>query len=157
MVSEVKKTARPLGLDVNEVGRLVDELEGRRGVKVVTVDPSSLRIVDLTELESTRYRVVGQSFWLTELERRRLGGREYLLIREPDNEVDPMAVAVYSEGRKVGFLSAGRAGMLSPLLKQLDADAFRVTGAVSTTGSLKMMVDLPTVPVLRKFLKQNTP
>ncbi|MCF4121730.1 HIRAN domain-containing protein [Antribacter sp. KLBMP9083] len=142
------------GLDYDEIVREYDELVDAARVKVVTVDTTSLRILDLTDLESTRTRIKGPARWLRDGERKEFGGREYLLIREPDNEADASAVAVFStKGRKVGHLSASRAASLSPILDAVDAGAFRVTGTGTTPNSTQLWVDVPKMDPLRRRLR----
>lgn len=121
------------------------------------VDPRGLRVVDLTGLDSVRLRVRGSAYTVSDAGRRRHGGTEYLLIREPDNRADPQAVAVYGmTGVRVGYVSAARAATLSPLLAQLDGDAFKVSGAGTTSGSMTMHVDVPKVEPLRRFVRDAT-
>lgn len=120
------------------------------------IDPDALRVVDLTGLESVRMRVKGSAYTVSDTERRRQGGPEYLLIREPDNEIDPSAVAVYGvKGHRVGYLSAARAKMASPLLAQLGADAYKVSGTGATKTSIVLWVDVPKADALRRFVRES--
>lgn len=149
--------AEAAGLDVQAVDRVLDQLAEVAAVTVRTVKPAALRVVDLSGLDSVRTRIKGSGYWVTDAERRRFGGREYLLVCEPDNEADPHAVAVYGKGRKVGHLSAARAASLTPLLDQLGGEAYRVTGTGVTANSTVLWVDVPKVDALRKFVRgQNT-
>lgn len=119
------------------------------------VNVDELRVMDLSELESVRLRVRGSAHSVSDAERRRQGGGEYLLIREPDNEVDPTAVAVYGmRGRRVGYVSATRGAMLAPLLAELDADAFKVSGEGATKHSVVLWVDVPKADGLRRFVRE---
>lgn len=140
------------GVDIRAVDRELDLLEEAANVRRASVDPSRLRILDLTGLEAMRMRVVGVSYSVTQAERERFGGTEYLLIREPENTSDPQAVAVYGKGRRVGYLSTARAQRISALLASLDADAFQVTGAATNERSSVLWVDVPRLPVLRTFV-----
>lgn len=128
----------------------VQELRAKR------IDPSTLRVLSLSALDSTRLRVKGSAYQLTAAERHRFGGKRYLLVRESENEYDPNAVAVYGNGRRVGYLSAAKAEALAPLLDQLDADAFEVAGAGTTADSMKLWVDLPKITELRRFLRERS-
>ncbi|MFD2024079.1 HIRAN domain-containing protein [Promicromonospora aerolata] len=148
------------GLDLQAVVAAYDDAlayanEDKR-VKVRTVKPAGLRILDLTGLESVRMRIKGPAYWLRDPERKKFGGREYLLIREPDNETDGAAVAVYGvAGRKVGHISASRSASLAPVLDGMNADAFRVTGAGVTANSSQLWVDVPKMDALRRFARTH--
>lgn len=113
----------------DELWTLREEAE----VKVVQLDPSTLRIMNLRNVDSISHRVVGISYWLTDRERDKFASAVYLLVREPKNEHDANAVAVYNKGRKVGHTTAARAALLAPLLDALGADAYRVRGDSSMT------------------------
>lgn len=132
-------------------------VEGERAepVRKRTVNPDSLRVVDLRALESVRTRIKGVGYCVEDGDRRKFGGREYLLIPDPGNAFDPKAVAVYGKGRMVGYLSASRAGMLSPILQQMDADAFKVSGTGTSSNSIMLWVDAPKVEALRKFARTS--
>lgn len=129
-----------------------DPLRRAASVKKHTIEMTDLKIVDLAELPSLRTRIKGSAYWVTDAERRRHGGNEYLLVREPSNEHDPNAVAVYGCGRKVGYLSTAKAAALAPPLDQLGADAYRVTGAGANAQSIRLWIDLPRTPALRDFV-----
>lgn len=109
-------------------------------------------LVDLRALPSVRVHVAGSGHYLTESQRRRYGGVEYELRREPSNPHDPLAVAVYGHGKKVGYVPAGRAGMLAPLLDQLGARGYLVRGAGTTESSIVLHVEVPRVPELRRMV-----
>lgn len=154
------ETAATEGVDPEAVRRQI-ELDRTPGeplvVRTRSVKPDELRVVDLSALESVRMRIKGSAFTVSDAERRRQSGPSYLLIREPDNEVDAFAVAVYGmRGRRVGYLSASRAAMVSPLLAQLDADAFKVSGAGTTKTSIVISVDVPKADALRRFVRAAT-
>jgi hypothetical protein len=108
-----------------------------------------LSIVDLRALEARRLRIVGSSHVCSDHDRKVYGGTQYLLVREPDNRADSNAVAVYGKGRQLGYASSSKAGALGPLLDRLGADAYLVNGASVTDASIKLWVDLPTLPALR--------
>ncbi|WP_425499035.1 HIRAN domain-containing protein [Oerskovia flava] len=94
------------------------------------LEPSALHVIDLSDLDSLRLRITGTAYCVTDDERRRYGGTEYLLVCEPDNETDSSAVAVYGRGSRVGYLPRARAASICPVTL-MDADAFRVSGAGS--------------------------
>ena len=139
------------GLDPQKVDEALDALRQEASISKRVLSVDGLKVVDLTSLPSVRTRIVGSGYWVSDKERRRYGGSEYLLVREPDNEHDPKAIAVYGLGRKVGHLSAAKAASLASLLDRLSADAYRVTGAGADARSVRLWVDLPRVEALRKF------
>lgn len=114
-------------------------------------------IIDLRDLESTRMRVKGTSHYIPDAQRRYAGSREYRLVREPDNSHDSEAVAVIAtDGRKVGYVSANRGALMAPLLDQIPADGYLVTGVSASEHSTALRVDLPLIPELREFVKART-
>lgn len=139
------------GLDPQEVDAAMDELRYRDGIKKCTIHEGELQVLDLTPLPSVRTRIKGTAYWVTDEQRRRHGGAEYLLVREPRNEHDASAVAVYGRGRKVGHLSAAKAASVAPILDKMGADGYRVTGAGTSVNSITLWVDVPRLDALRKF------
>jgi hypothetical protein len=123
------------------------------GVKKVVLDEAGLSVLDLRDLPSSRLRIVGSGFWVTDAGRYKHGGSEYLLVREPKNKWDANAVAVYGKGRKVGHLSEAKAAALAPIFDELSFDAYRVGGAPPADNSIRMWVDVPAIPKLRTFAK----
>lgn len=123
------------------------------GVKKAVIAEDSLIILDLRELPSGRFRIVGSSYWVTDSGRYKHGGSDYLLVREPKNKWDVNAVAVYGKGRKVGHLTEAKAAAFAPILDELAFDAYRVGGAPPADNSIRMWVDLPAIPKLRAFVK----
>lgn len=75
------------------------------------------------------------------------------MVREPKNEWDANAVAVYGKGRKVGHLTEAKATAFAPILDELPFDAYWVGGAPPADNSIRMWVDLPAIPKLRTFVK----
>lgn len=122
----------------------------RSRVREVHLD-DQLPTIDLRSLPAARFRIVGTAYWLRDSERARYGGQRYILVREPENEHDANAVAVFGKGRKVGHLSAAKAAALASELDRLGAAGFVVGGAsVSSQGS-RLWVDIPRLPALRSF------
>lgn len=111
---------------------------------------------DLRHLPSTRYRIRGSAFVVSDANRKRLGGGRYQLVREPENRHDACAVAIYGQGQKVGYVSAKKAASLAPLLDRLGDVAFVVGGAGVVSNSIRLWVDLPHLPELRAFVKSET-
>lgn len=124
-------------------------------VKKVTLEEDTLRVLDLSDLPSTRMRIVGSAYWVSDAERGKFGGTAYLLAREPENKHDPSAVAVYGRGRKVGYLTAAKAAALASIVDSLPFDAFRVGGISVMGNSVRLWVDVPSVPALRKFAETH--
>jgi hypothetical protein len=122
-------------------------------VKAESVDPTSLSVLDLREIPSVRMRIKGSANWVTDKQREKFGGTEYLLVREPKNRHDESAIAVHGKGRKVGYVSAAKAAALAPLLDPLPFDAFLVGGMSVIENSIRLWVDIPKVVELRQFLK----
>ena len=149
--------AQAAGFKPETIERLVARLTGEptqpEPVRVRTISVEALRIVDLSGLDSVRMRVKGVGHSVTADERDLYGDREYLLVPEPDNPTDPSAVAVYGKGRRVGYVSTSRAATVAPLLAQIGADAYRVTGTGTTPSSSMLWVDIPRMDALRKFAR----
>lgn len=117
--------------------------------KTVTL-PDNL--VDLRPLDSTRMRIKGVLYHVADSARRRAGDVKYVLIREPNNPHDSMAVKVVtSTGTMVGYVSAKRASLMAPLLDKIGAGGYLVSGTAATDHSIALLVDLPRVPELRKY------
>ena len=131
------------------------DYERENPVKSETVDTSSLRILDLRELSFIRMRIKGSANWVSDKERAKFGGTEYLLVREPENSHDTSAIAVHGKGRKVGYVSAAKVAALAPLLDPLPFDAFRVGGTSVIENSIRLWVDIPKIAELRQFLKTS--
>ncbi|MET4003926.1 hypothetical protein ABIB48_002664 [Arthrobacter sp. UYCu511] len=125
------------------------------GVKSVMLPRGDLSILDLRSVQFKRTRIVGSAYWVTERERSRYGGTEYLLVREPTNKWDQYAVAVYGRGRKVGHLSEAKAAAFAPILDALGYDGYTVGGASVSVNSIRLWVDLPSIPALRKFANEH--
>jgi hypothetical protein len=139
--------------EYNALGNKRSDLKNRVVVTKQTINVDSLRVLDLSELESTRARIVGSMNYVSDAERAQFGGLEYLLVREPHNEHDGDAVAVYGSGRKVGRISAAKAASFAPILDSLGYDAYRVSGTSTIENSIRLWVDLPKLPALREFAK----
>jgi hypothetical protein len=112
-------------------------------------------VADLRDLPSTRYRIKGSAYVVSDANRERFGGTEYQLRREPRNRHDALAIAIYGQGHKVGYISAARAASIAPLLDELPEIAFTVSGAGVATTSIRLWVDVPSLPSLRKYVKSR--
>lgn len=154
----VTERAQMEGLNPADIQRVLDD-DAARGPVIVrtrTIDPATLTVVDLTEVEAVRTRIKGSAYWVSDTERRRFGGTRYLLVCEPENEADPTAVAVYGvEGRKLGHLSTAKAATLFPLLTREPAAAYLVGGEGATRTSIMLWVNVPKADPLRRFLRDS--
>lgn len=136
-------------LSMADVDRRIDDLRLEAQRTVETLKPRN--IIDLSHLESVRMRVKGQAHWVTVAEREKFSRGDFWLVREPRNEYDKNAVAVFGGGRKLGYVSAARAAMVAPLLDEFEGDAFKVGGVGVGDQGIRMWVDVPKVPALRAF------
>ncbi|MCC6497897.1 MAG: hypothetical protein IT193_16720 [Propionibacteriaceae bacterium] len=156
----IRERAETAGFKPETIARLVarfsEPLPAPEPLRVRTVNVAALRVVDLSGLDSVRTRIKGSGYCVTDAGRKLYGGTEYLLIPEPDNPIDPSAVAVYGKGRRVGYLSTARAGTIAPILTRLGADGYRVTGTGTTPNSVVLWVDVPKVAGLRKFARTHS-
>lgn len=123
------------------------------------IPPTTLTVADPTDLrslDSTRMRIKGIGNYVGWNERRAVGGTEYVLVREPDNSFDPCAVAVLSNGRKVGYVSAARAKILAPLFDTVASAGYVVGGTGPSDESVQLWVDVPKADALRAFVKARS-
>ncbi|MCR2793613.1 HIRAN domain-containing protein [Microbacterium sp. zg.Y625] len=108
---------------------------------------------DLRGLESSRARVEGTQYRPNDHERMSVGDRMYVLRREPRNQRDASAIAVYARGRAVGYVSTARAAVIAPLLDRLGGAAV-VNGIGTDTDSSRLWVELPEPAVLDDFVRE---
>jgi multidrug efflux pump subunit AcrB len=87
-------------------------------------------------------------------DRERLGQerRAYVLRREPDRRRGSANIAVFSNGRGVGYLPTDVAEEMRPFLDQIGGAAI-VNGAGAKSGSIRLWVDLPTRSALDEFVR----
>lgn len=110
----------------------------------VWFDLESIR--SFPRLETRAMRVVGLGHYLTGTERHEWVRQAVVLLPEPGNPVDTLAVAVARpDGRKVGYISAGTAKQYQPVL--LNVGPVKV---ISRRDGMKLWVDVPRLPELRK-------
>jgi hypothetical protein len=125
-------------------------------VKTATINRSTMRVRDLTTLAAHRLRIRGSFGWLTDSQRAQFDSNEYVIVREPKNRHDPNAIAIYGRERKVGYVSAAKSALLAPLLDELDdCDGFIVKGAPTDEASIRMWINLPSVPEIRSYVKRS--
>ncbi|QWT25160.1 HIRAN domain-containing protein [Subtercola sp. PAMC28395] len=145
----------------DEYNLLKDEVEQATEAKVLkanssTVEESKMTVGDLRNLECVRTRIKGSAYYVTDSERAVFGGTEYLLVREPDNQYDANAIGIYGKGRKVGHVSAAKAGSMAELLDLAGADAYKVAGTSVSETSMTLWIDLPKLPALRIYVKSRS-
>ncbi|KFF58655.1 hypothetical protein JF66_17000 [Cryobacterium sp. MLB-32] len=121
---------------------------------LLDLDPAE--VADLRGLPFSRYRIKGSAYVISDTNRERFGGTEYQLRREPKNRHDTHAIAIYGQGRMVGYISAAKAASIAPLLDVLPEVAFTVGGAGVVGNSIRLWVDVPSLPALRQYVKART-
>lgn len=108
--------------------------------------------IDLRHLPAKRLRIRGTWAAVPDSQRTKVGGDQYELRREPRNKHDKQAIAIFWEGRKVGYVSAAKASAMAPLLDATGALTFVVAGAGAYDGTSRLFVDLPSLPALREYV-----
>lgn len=103
-------------------------------------------LVDLRKDAERSLRVVGSGYWVEKEVIVRFLSGFFFLYREPDNEFDENAVAVYGGERKFGYLSAATAAQYAPLLDQIGSH-FIVNRDDKDRD--RMWLRLPRIPKLR--------
>lgn len=101
--------------------------------------------------------VVGNMYMDYPISKLRKGPVDLELHREPDNEHDKNAIAVYAKGHKVGYIAAVEARKYAPLLdlKGKGKAVFTCKGEVQKKRKAEpsLMVYLPTVASTRRWAK----
>lgn len=110
--------------------------------------------VDLRDDADRVFRVVATSHWVEADTMGRYAADYFFLHREPDNEYDANAVAVYGGDRKFGYLEAAAAAEYAPLFDQVGSD-FIVARDQTYYGGDQFR--LPHVPILRKIIDDGPP
>ncbi len=109
---------------------------------------------DLRELPSRQVAVERTPYIVNDHERRSQADRLYVLRHEQRSRSRDAAVAVYANGRGVGFLSAATSARLAPLLDTIGGAAV-VNGLGAGRGSLRLRVDVPTNEALTAYMRAN--
>lgn len=123
-------------------------------VKAIRWEYKLADMLDLRALDAVDGRIRGQFGYLEEDERKQYQTKTYILRRDPENPHDPNAIAVYTKHRQIGYVSAGRAEKLAPLLDQIGAEGYLVnSGAKTDTVVTKIL--LPKIPALRKLANES--
>lgn len=107
---------------------------------------------DLRELPSSSVSVERTHYVVHDRERMRSGDRLYVLRREPRDRRHPHDIAVYANGRGVGYLPGSAAAVLAPLLDRLGGAAVVNGTGSSKTGSIRLRVEIPEENALRDFV-----
>ncbi|WP_322409800.1 putative glycolipid-binding domain-containing protein [Microbacterium invictum] len=106
---------------------------------------------DLRHLPSRRVSLERTHYVVNDPERHHRGQRLYVLRHEADRRSRrPARVAVFSNGRDVGYLPSRVAATLAPHLDTLGGAAV-VNGAGPATDSIRLRVDLPTAAALAVY------
>lgn len=106
---------------------------------------------DLRALSSRSVALERTHYLVNDSERRAQERRAYVLRREPDSPRGSVNIAVFSNGRGVGYLPTHVAEEMRPFLDQIGGAAI-VNGAGAKTGSIRLRVDLPTRNALYEFV-----
>lgn len=106
--------------------------------------------VDLRENAKRLYRVFGSRYWIELDEIRKCPATIFFLHREPDNQHDKNAIAVYGGTRKFGYLAATAAAKYAPLLDRMGSHFIVRRDYEGYTGD---GFYLPSLPVLRKLVE----
>lgn len=110
---------------------------------------------DLRSLESTRVRVMGTHFRVHDPERGAMGDRLYVLRRESRGR-HASAIAVFAEGRNIGYVPVEPANRLAPLLDRLGGAAL-VNGLGTSGSSIRLWIDLPDEAALHRYVQTRPP
>ncbi|WP_341998922.1 hypothetical protein MRBLWH7_000544 [Microbacterium sp. LWH7-1.2] len=107
---------------------------------------------DLRRLSSRSIGLERTHYLVNDRERQGRERRAYVLRLEPDNLRGLVNIAVFSNGRGVGYLPANVAEEMRPFLDRIGGAAI-VNGAGVKTGSIRLWVDLPTRSALYGFVR----
>lgn len=105
---------------------------------------------DLRELPSRQVVVARTPYIVNDHERRNQADRLYVLRYERRPGSRAAEVAVYANGRGVGYLSTGTSARLAPLLDAIGGAAV-VNGVGAARGSIRLRVDVPTIEALTRY------
>jgi len=120
-------------------------------ITVATKDIPSTAI-DLRDNAKRLYRIVGHRYWIELDEIRKNPSTIFFLHREPDNEHDKNAIAVYGGMRKFGYLAGAASARYAPLLDHVGSHFIVRRDYEDYTGD---GFYLPTLPVLRKLIERE--
>ncbi|TQL72764.1 HIRAN domain-containing protein [Enteractinococcus coprophilus] len=127
--------------------------EGSFGITIHHREIPSVAI-DLRHDAERVFRVVGSSHWVDPDTMGKYVADYFFLHREPENEYDTNAVAVYGGDRKFGYLKAAAAAEYAPLFDQIGSDFIVARDQIYYGGD---QFRLPHIPILRKMLEDGQP
>ena len=110
---------------------------------------------DLRTLPSRRVALERTHYLVNDRERRHQARRLYVLRRERSgSRRHPAGIAVYANGRVIGYLPDRIATAIAPLLDSLGGAAV-VNGSGVKRGSIRLRVDVPTQEALVDFTRSH--
>ncbi len=107
---------------------------------------------DLRHLPSRRVALERTHFLVNDPERRHVRNRLYVLRHEHVRRKS--SIAVFSNGRRVGFLPDRIARTMAPLLEVIGGAAV-VNGAGAGGTSIRLRVDVPTHEAIAEFARSH--
>lgn len=105
---------------------------------------------DLRELASRAVALERTHYLVNDSERQGRERRAYVLRCEVDISREKTEIAVFSNGRGVGYLPARAADAVRPFLERMGGAAI-VNGSGMRRGSMRLWVDVPTTRALVDF------
>ncbi len=124
---------------------------GSNGI-MVHYRPTPSVAIDLRHEAQRVFRVAGISHWVDPEALGRYAADYFFLRREPDNEYDMNAVAVFGGNRKFGYLEAAAAAEYAALFDQVGSDFIVVRDQIHDGGG---HFRLPHLPVLAQKITQG--
>lgn len=107
-------------------------------------------------MSKQRYSIVGTNFtgipesFMMELQ----PGENAVLVREPNNQFDPNAVAVWIKGHRVGYIPRKQNAVLAAFIDQ-NAQMLNYSGAMDQVGEVDVAKAIPAV--FRRSPNSNYP
>lgn len=106
---------------------------------------------DLRSLDSVRVAIERTHYLVNDIERRGGAGRLYVLRRDEADRRSATSIAVFANGRGVGYLPASIAHAMAPHLDELGGAAI-INGAGARAGDIRLRVDVPTHDALSELV-----
>lgn len=107
---------------------------------------------DLRHLETRPVALERTHYLVNDRERNSQAPRTYVLRAQSRTWGSAGGVAVSSNGRGVGYLPAGAAASIAPLLDQIGGAAI-VNGAGSRSRSSRLWVDMPVAEAIGEYIR----
>ena len=108
---------------------------------------------DLRDLPSRRVVVQKTHYLVNDRERHDQADRLYV-IRRQDPRRGNAEIAVFSNGRGVGYLPRAVSDRLAPLLEEIGGAAV-VNGIGAPDGSIRLRVEVPTEAALTEYVRDR--